>query len=79
MNERFLAVNENGEFRFFNLEPKRAVDFNTQKGIWYVDADLDCDFGVLVDKNSLPQDLKTLKWEDSQVIFARNLKINLKN
>ena len=69
MNERFLAVNENGEFRFFNLEPKRAVDFNTQKGIWYVDVDLDCDLGVLVDKNSLPQDLQTLKWEDSPVIL----------
>lgn len=69
MNERFLAVNENGEFRFFNLEPKRIVDFNTQKGIWYANVDLDCDLGVLVDKNSLPQDLKTLKWEDSPVIL----------
>ncbi len=69
MNERFLAVNENGEFRFFNLEPKRTVDFNTQKGIWYANVDLDCDLGVLVDKNSLPQDLKTLKWEDSPVIL----------
>ena len=69
MNERFLAVNENGEFRFFHLEPKRAVDFNTQMGIWCVANNLDCDFGILVNKNSLLQDLKTLKWEDSPVIL----------
>ena len=37
--------------------------------IWYVDVDLDCDLGVLVDEHSLPQDLKTLKWEDSPVIL----------
>ena len=53
MNERFLAVNENGEFRFFNLEPKRAVNFNTQKGIWYIDVDLDYDLGILVDELAL--------------------------
>ena len=40
-----------------------------KKGIWYANVDLDCDLGVLVDKNSLPQDLKTLKWEDSPVIL----------
>ena len=69
MNERFLAVNENGEFRFFHSEPKRAINFNTQKGIWCVVNNLDCDFGISVDENSLPQDLKTLKWEDFPVIM----------
>lgn len=69
MNERFLAVNENGEFRFFHSEPKRAVEFKTQKGIWCFGDNLDYDFGILVDENSLPQDLKTLKWEDSPVIL----------
>lgn len=54
---------------FFHLEPKRAVDFNTQSGIWCVVNNLDCDFGILVDENSLPQDLKTLKWEDYPVIM----------
>ena len=49
-----------------------------QKGIWYANVDLDCDLGVLVDKNSLPQDLKTLKWEDSPVILQEIKKNNLK-
>ena len=66
---RFLVVNENGEFRFFNFEPKRTFDLNTQKGIWSVGDCLNCDLWILLDENSLPQNLKTLKWEDSPIIL----------
>ena len=66
---RFLVVNENGEFRFFNLKPKRTFDLNMQKGIWSAGDCLNCDFGILLDENSLPQNLKTLKWEDSPIIL----------
>ena len=62
-----------------NTKHKFALEIhnenNMQKGIWCVVNNLDCDFGILVDENSLPQDLKTLKWEDSPDIMQEIKKL----